>query len=528
MKKNIALITMILLIFSSFTFGQTIGEIKFTGSIVTEANAKLLLVDSDKFKVAWQSDSNADFYEVRFVSNELDIKENVKTTEFEVKGMAENSRGFFTVKGIDKSGNTISQSSSLIVAYPPSESKSLSIEKPQNRVLSKENYADFSDSVFSFNYVSGMEKFRIKIFSGDKIYRDRLQLINMGTFPKEIDDGLDKDITVEVSAIAGDKVISTESFNIGYFNEAKSNYSLDIQGYDANKPYWSNSVRIDFKDNHQDINNDSSTYYKVIIKNTDTDEIRNMVTSIANDSYSNAYITTILENGSYDITAEAIKPLSYKEGFNLYEGHTIEELVSNIATSETLGRDTLNIQVLGQSNAIYAPSVWARDSVDGIVNYIPNSLNSNYKDNVTRREVCNVLVPLYENFSGRYIFPKSDVFDDTDDPFVSVAYLNSLVKGKSEKIFDPNGNITREEFAVVIVNVCKGLGYNIDGTEDMTFNDKDNISSWAQKSVSYLASNKVFNGSTDGSFNPKSNITREEAYVVINNLLKFISSKLEY
>lgn len=526
MRKIVFLIVAFFLILSSMNYTEAPNEIKLTDPVISDGTSKLLLIDSESFKVAWEDYSNAKTYEISFTSDDINIKEIVDSTEFKISGFSENDSGLLVIKGLDADGEVISQPTQVVVAYPPSECMSLDIEKPVNRVLNKYNYNDLKNSIFSFNYIRGIEKFRVRIYSDDKIYVDKFQLMNLGTFPQNIDDGLDKTLTVEVSALSSDKVLSTESFTIGYFNDVKRNYKLNIIGYDKNRPYWSNNVRIDLYDNHSELDSSNITYYKVRIKSDEGDYDKTTITSVPNYSFSDGFILDKLENGSYDIEVEAFNPLTYIEGFDINKSHSTEELVNNTLTTETLGRDILNIQVLGGSSAIYAPSIWAMESVDGIIKYLPNELNNNYTERITRKEACRVLVSLYTDISGKDISITSPFFSDTDDQYISVAYSVGLVKGKSKEIFDPNGYITREEFAMIACTLCNSLGYDTSSYSISKFVDQEDITGWAEGSIDYLVENKIIRGTPDGKFYPQNKISREEAYVVVYNLLKFLNNSL--
>lgn len=112
-----------------------------------------------------------------------------------------------------------------------------------------------------------------------------------------------------------------------------------------------------------------------------------------------------------------------------------------------------------------------------------------------------------------------DIFDDVKktDWFydkVSAAYLNEIVMGISETLFNPNGNVTREEGAAFTERAAKLLGINTDASES---DDKD-VSEWAKKSVGFCVENGIID--TDNGLRPKDELTRAEMANMVYNLLE--------
>ena len=51
------------------------------------------------------------------------------------------------------------------------------------------------------------------------------------------------------------------------------------------------------------------------------------------------------------------------------------------------------------------------------------------------------------------------------------------------------------------------------------FKDESKMSAWAIDSIKKVSDAGIMNGDTNGNFNPKANITREEVAVIVANLL---------
>ncbi len=165
-------------------------------------------------------------------------------------------------------------------------------------------------------------------------------------------------------------------------------------------------------------------------------------------------------------------------------------------------------------------SSWARDNITKASEkgLVPPSLIGNYKQNITRAEFCLQAVTFIEARSGmpidEYLASKDMIvglspFSDTYDRAVIAAYRLKIVSGKSAGLFDPNGEITRQEAAVMLAKTAAELGYPTTAAEN-SFPDKSSIDIWALTSVNFVAARGVMSGTTSG-FEPKGKFTREQA-----------------
>ena len=81
---------------------------------------------------------------------------------------------------------------------------------------------------------------------------------------------------------------------------------------------------------------------------------------------------------------------------------------------------------------------------------------SNYQDDITREDFCELVVKLYEALSGvEAQLPEENVFTDTENPEILKANALGIVFGKTETEFFPNDNITREEIAVMFYRALR-------------------------------------------------------------------------
>ena len=143
-----------------------------------------------------------------------------------------------------------------------------------------------------------------------------------------------------------------------------------------------------------------------------------------------------------------------------------------------------------------------------------------YPDNsITRAEFCTMTArSLYAGTAAVSGAKFSDVSaGDWFYPYVSLLAEKGIVNGMGDGGFAPARLITREEMAVIAAR-CLPDGTGAEGEPD--FRDSDSISEFSRGAVAYLARENIFSGTPEGDFNPKNNLTRAEAAVVIYKLMQ--------
>ena len=118
----------------------------------------------------------------------------------------------------------------------------------------------------------------------------------------------------------------------------------------------------------------------------------------------------------------------------------------------------------------------------------------------------------------------SEYFSDVPNDFWAKEKINSLYKkniisGKGDKIFDPYGSISREEFTKMLVNV---LGIK-PGTITPDFSDVSETD-WFYESVSAAASAGIVDGVGNGCFGTGLNIIRQDMVVMTCRALEKVSN----
>lgn len=153
---------------------------------------------------------------------------------------------------------------------------------------------------------------------------------------------------------------------------------------------------------------------------------------------------------------------------------------------------------------------------------------------ITRAEVAQLIANISTDFETgkKYAGKFADVGgDEWFADAVNFAAEKGIIKGKGENKFAPMDNITREEFAAMVIRYAgidvdkflreksvKYLNYKTREYEiDYPFTDiKD---TWASEIITALHAKKWSNGYKSGEFKPKADITRAEAVKILNSVL---------
>lgn len=99
---------------------------------------------------------------------------------------------------------------------------------------------------------------------------------------------------------------------------------------------------------------------------------------------------------------------------------------------------------------------------------------------------------------------------------VNWASSNNIVNGITEESFNPDGNITREQLAVILYRYASYKGYNTECDNDITsYSDYKDISSYATDAIRYAVSIGVMNGRTSDTLAPLDSVTRAEVATML-------------
>jgi len=143
-------------------------------------------------------------------------------------------------------------------------------------------------------------------------------------------------------------------------------------------------------------------------------------------------------------------------------------------------------------------------------------------DNISRAEFATVLVQAFkmEKKDGK-------VFNDTSShwakDYISTASAHGVISGYNDQKFGPDNFITREEMALMTV---KAADQKI-AASAFDCSDSSKVSAWAKDAVATAYANKLIVGMPDGSFLPQANATRAQAIMVLSKAMQLEAEAIE-
>lgn len=131
---------------------------------------------------------------------------------------------------------------------------------------------------------------------------------------------------------------------------------------------------------------------------------------------------------------------------------------------------------------------------------------------VTRAEFAKMVVGLfgYKATSDAVNFEDCKA-EDWFTPYVAAGVEAGVIKGVSDTEFAPNATITREDACTILGRALNKAAQS----NELKFTDADKVAEYAAPYVALLSELGYVNGYEDGSFAPTNNITRAEAAKII-------------
>ena len=164
---------------------------------------------------------------------------------------------------------------------------------------------------------------------------------------------------------------------------------------------------------------------------------------------------------------------------------------------------------------------WAKDSIErlaskGIISGTGDNKFEPQK-NVTREEFVKIIVGAYNLLDNN---TQNTKFKDVDNnqwyaKYIASAYNAGIISGVSDTVFGIGEPITRQDMAVIAYRAAKLVKV----TDSEKFKDDSLISDYAKDAVYTMKASGIMNGKGDGLFDPKTYATRAEAAKMIDNML---------
>ncbi|MGF7032930.1 hypothetical protein J2T17_003853 [Paenibacillus mucilaginosus] len=127
--------------------------------------------------------------------------------------------------------------------------------------------------------------------------------------------------------------------------------------------------------------------------------------------------------------------------------------------------------------------------------------------------------------ADQMVTPETPTFKDIPKDHWAYAYVETavakgLVNGTTDTTFSPTDNVTREQMATIFVRALNVPADELKGMGDkLTFTDAGSIADYAKDAVGYAVSKGLMQGTSDTTFDPGKNATREQVAVVMDRYL---------
>lgn len=169
---------------------------------------------------------------------------------------------------------------------------------------------------------------------------------------------------------------------------------------------------------------------------------------------------------------------------------------------------------------------WAKDEVEVLASrsIINGKTSGSFapEEDITRAQFAALLVrslnlPASEE-QGSFKDVSANHWAASD---IEAAYAAGIISGKLDGSFAPSENITREQMAAMLIRAVEYKDASLlEGLKPSApFKDADRINSYAKEAIDQAVALKLLNGNSNGTFGPKKNTTRAQAAVVLYRML---------
>ncbi len=211
-----------------------------------------------------------------------------------------------------------------------------------------------------------------------------------------------------------------------------------------------------------------------------------------------------------------------------------EEVIKDTNLSENgvvveLDKDT-TVKVVDKSkNFIDMPGHWAENAVDYVAArglFAGTGVGDTFSPEVpmTRGMLAQVIYNLEGAEKHDYVHGFTDIPDGQwYTAAVNWAAREDVVAGYGDGSYKPNKILSREEFAQILYNYAKALGYDVNKTADLsTFNDGDEVSWWATAAMQWAVNTGLMSGKGGNILGATHTATRAEGAQLFMNFMEKI------
>ncbi len=170
---------------------------------------------------------------------------------------------------------------------------------------------------------------------------------------------------------------------------------------------------------------------------------------------------------------------------------------------------------------------WAKEAIEALSlkGIVAGTSQGYFEPNglVTREQFAKMIVLASGKYNSLAVNEFTDIpAGDWSATYVASAKAAGFINGVGEGKFGYGRSITREDMAVMIYNVMKANGVTFDANKT-DFADYSEISDYAKEAVSALAAKGIINGMGDNKFAPKATATRAQAALLVYAITKGVA-----
>ena len=185
---------------------------------------------------------------------------------------------------------------------------------------------------------------------------------------------------------------------------------------------------------------------------------------------------------------------------------------------------------LGAGTVVFtdiANVAWAKDAIEALAEkgILAGTGDGIFEPNglVTREQFAKMIVLATDKFNASAINEFTDIpAGNWSAAYVASAKAAGYVNGIGEGKFGYGASISREDMAVMIYNVLKSQGVSFTNVKT-DFADYGAISDYAKEAVGALSAKGIINGVGDNMFAPKATATRAQAALLVYAIVKGVA-----
>ena len=247
------------------------------------------------------------------------------------------------------------------------------------------------------------------------------------------------------------------------------------------------------------------------------------------DAVENGGIIKVLKSGDYSVSGNKTFSIIYEAGIAV----TLKAATGYVLTQEENNTYTIAYAGGGTPSEPEEPTWPFEDVTEGddwfydAVAYVYENGIMAGTDETTFEPTMELdramAAQLFYNLEGKPAVTGDSTFTDVTSGHWAVdaitwAAQNDIVAGIGGGLYDPDSNVTREQFAVMLYKYARFKGYDLTAAGDLTqFPDAGSISSWAETALSWANGKGLINGHENGTIDPKGSTIRAQAASIMAN-----------